>query len=239
MTHPHPGQQPGPQQYPGQPHPPGQPPHPAQQLYPGQPYPGQPHPGQPHPGQPHPGQPYPGQPYPGQPPVGYPGGPKPPSKAFAVVSALLFLPNVILLYVVSAPFVADGTPSPHFLVSLIGIPLSEEVTGNVDFAVSVSLTVASVVLVLAVLLACRIPGVRWALVGITLLAVANYVYVVIDVLATVPGEFVVLPAIALLLWLVSGLVAALPPVGRAMRGAKPGTPPHPVAGPPPVPGQWR
>lgn len=217
MTHPHPGQQPGPQQYPGQPHLPGQP-------FPGQPYPGQPPVG------------YPGQPpYPGQP---YAGGPKPPSKAFAVVSALLFLPNVILLYVASMPFVADGRPSPHFWVSLIGIPFSEQVTGNIDFAVSVSLTVASVVLVLAVLLACRIPGVRWALVGIALLAVANYVYVVVDVLANIPGEFVVLPAIALLLWLASGLIAALPPVGRAMRGAKPRTPPHQVTGPPPVPGQW-
>ncbi|PSL58632.1 hypothetical protein B0I31_101853 [Saccharothrix carnea] len=229
MTHPHPGQQPGPQQYPCRPHP-GQPPYQGQQ---------------PHPGQPYPGQPYPGQPYPGQPPVGYPGGPqahpggpKPPSKAFAVVSALLFLPNVILLYVVSMPFVADGRPSPHFWVSLIGVPLSEEVTGNVDFAVSVSLTVASVVLVLAVLLACRVPGVRWALLGIALVAVANYVYVVIDILANIPGEFVVLPAIALLLWLVSGLVAALPPVGRAMRGAKPRTPGHQVAGPPPPQGQW-
>lgn len=213
MTHPHPGQQPGPQQYPGQP-------------YPGQPYPGQPYPGPPPVG------------YPGHPggPQAYPGGPKPPSKAFAVVSALLFLPNVILLYVVSMPFVADGTPSPHFWVSLIGIPLSEEMTGNVDFAVSVSLTVASVVLLLAVLLACRVPGVRWALLGIALVAAANYVYVVIDILANIPGEFVVLPAIALLLWLVSGLVAALPPVGRAMRGAKPRTPPQPAG--PPAPGQW-
>ena len=37
---------------------------------------------------------------------------------------------------------------------------------------------------------------------------------------------------ALVLWLAAGLVATLPPVGRAMRGAKPKMPPNPMAGPP-------
>lgn len=243
---PNPGWQPGPQQ-PGPQQPSPQQPGPQHQQgpqypvpqHPGQPYPGQPYPGrqypghQQYPGQQYQGQPYPGQPYPGQPPHPRRAGP---NKVMPVVAALLFLPGVILGYVASFPVVAQEVVSPYLGVSLFGLPLTEAVTGNIDFAVSLTLTVVSLVLCLAVLLACRVPGVRWALVAIAALVTVSNVWAIIEVLANWPSEWVVVPAISLVLWLVAALVAALPVVGRAMRGGHPAGPPA-MPGPPP-PAHW-
>ncbi|GAB2982272.1 hypothetical protein [Saccharothrix stipae] len=248
MTHPNPGQQPGPQQYPGQPHP-GQPPYPGQPPQPGQLQPGRPpHPGQPpftgqpplggqppYPGPPHPGaqQPYPGQPpYPGAP---YQGPPKPPGRAMAVVAALLYLPGVLLALVGAIGFASHS----GFALDLWGailMPPFPRAYGSFEVASAVSFVLPGLALVLVVLLICRVPGVRWALVAISLLAVVHFGLVLADVMSVLPLFSGIMPVIALLLWLVAGLVAALPPVGRATRGAKPKTPPHQVAGPPPVPG---
>ncbi|MER5267486.1 hypothetical protein ABTZ99_35865 [Actinosynnema sp. NPDC002837] len=236
MTHPNPGQQ-----YPGQPMPGQQ--YPGQPL-PGQPMPGQPLPGQPMPGQPFQGQPMPGQPFPGQPPFpgaqppfpgqgypGYPGPPKPPGKAMAVVAGLLYLPGVLLALIGAAGF-ASQTGFAMELWGTILVPPFPRNYGSFEVAAAVAFVLPALALILVVLLFSRVPGVRWGLVAISLLAVVSFGLIVVDVSPGLPLSFGIMPVVALVLWFVAGLVAALPPVGRAMRGAKPKTPPHQQAGPP-------
>ena len=219
MTHPNPGQQPGPPQYPGQPQHPGQP-------HPGPQYPGQQYPGQPFPGQPHPGQPYPGQPYPGQ--------PRPPSKAMAVVSGLLYLPGTLLALAGSISLATRGALGYDLWGAVLMPPFPRFVIGF-DLVVTISFVLPGLALVLAVLLMARVPGVRWALVAISLVAAVHYGMLLANIMSALPPTRGIMPAVGLVLWLVAGLVAVLPPVGRAMRGAKTKTPPQfgpPMGGPP-------
>ncbi|MCE6999282.1 hypothetical protein LZG04_31410 [Saccharothrix sp. S26] len=195
MTHPQPGQQPGPQQYPGLQQYPGSPPHP---------YPGQP--------------PYPSQPpYPGQ---AYPGPPRPPGKAMPVVAGLLYLPGVLLALVGSFGL-ASRSGFAFDLWGAILVPPFPGGYGSFAVASAVSFVLPVSALVLAVLLMCRVPGVRWGLVAISVPAAVHFALLLADIASNLPPSTGFMPAIALLLW----LVAALPPVGRAMRGAKPKTPP--------------
>ncbi|CCH34773.1 hypothetical protein ABZ816_29560 [Actinosynnema sp. NPDC047251] len=240
MNQPWPPGQPYGQQQPDQPY--GQPNQPYQGA-PGRPYPGQPQPGPQQPGQLQPGQPQPGQPYPGQAAPGQPyggpgyGRPDKPGGGAAVLAGLLFLPAVI--YTLIAAFTSwDGRPdSLHLFISVLGMAFAHDVTGNVDFAITVSMIVAPIVLVLALLLVFRVPAVRWALTVLGALCAIYYVYAVIKLLTTTGGgEFVILPVVALLLWLVPTFVAALPPVGRATRR----TAPQPFQQQPPYQQQqWR
>jgi hypothetical protein len=233
----YPGQQPGPQQYPGQPgQPPGQPPYPGQPPFPGQPYPGQQH----YPGQP----PFPGAqpPYPGQP---YPGPPRPQGKGAAIIAGLLYLPGVLLALTGSVSLATHGEFGRDLWGAILMPPIPGAVIGfDPDLVIALSFVLPGLALVLAVLLLARVPGVRWGLVLISLLAAVHYGLRLAKFMSTLPPTFGIMPVIALLLWLVPGLVAILPPVGRAMRGAKPKMPPHQVAGPPPPPpgpppqGQW-
>jgi hypothetical protein len=213
MTHPHPG----PQQYPGQQYP-GAPQHypGAQQPHPNQPYPGQPYPGQPHAGQPYPNQPYPAQQYPGYPQP--PGQPRPPGKAMPVVAGLLYLPGVLLALVGSIGM-ATRSGFAFDLWGAILMPPFPRAYGSFEVASTVSFVLPVLALVLAVLLMARVPGVRWGLVAISLVAAVHFALVVADISSAFPLTFGIVPVIALVLWLVAGLVAALPPVGRATRGA--------------------
>ncbi|MFI9816637.1 hypothetical protein [Saccharothrix variisporea] len=222
--------QPGaPQQYQGQP--------PLGGAYPQQPYPGQP-PAQPY-GQPHPGQ-YPGMPgqpgQPGQPgmPMQYPGHPRKPSAAAAVVAGLLFLPAVIYTYIAAGLSWTGKPPSPHIGVSVLGMAFSEDITRNGDFAITISMIVASIVLLLALVQVFRVPGVRWGLVVLGALCTVYYIYAVIWIVANGGGEYAIVPAVCLLLWLAATIVAALPAVGRASRRFGP---PQPGLAPPP-PAHW-
>ncbi|NUS66668.1 MAG: hypothetical protein HOQ46_23805 [Saccharothrix sp.] len=232
MTHPNPG----PPQHPHQPYP--------AQPYPNQPYAGQPYPGQPYADQPHPGRPYAGPPYPAYPQPPLP--PRAPSKAMPVVAGLLYLPGV-LLALVGAIGLASRSGFAFELWGAILVPPLIPDPGS--FAVLFVLPVLA--LVLAVLLMARVPGVRWGLVAISLIAVVHFALVVANVSSVFPLTYGIVPVIALVLWLVAGVVAALPPVGRATRGATPKAPPHhppgahlppgppPLTGPPPpTPGQW-
>ncbi|WP_433265174.1 hypothetical protein ACQPZF_37170 [Actinosynnema sp. CS-041913] len=231
MNNPNPGWQQQPQPGPpfaGHQPPPGQ----AYGQPPGQPYaqPGQPYAGQP--GQSQPGQPYPGQPYPGQP---Y-GVPRRQGPGLAILAGLAFLPAVLYTYI-SAIMSWDGSPdSLHVMASVLGLAFSEDITGNVDFAITVSMIVASLVLLLAIAQAVRAPVVRWVLATLGGLVVAYYVYAVIWMLSRGGSSFVALLLVALFLWLIPTFIAVLPPVGRATRRA-PATP-LPQAPQPPMPGQW-
>lgn len=213
--------QPGaPQQYQGQP--------PLGGAYP-QPYPGQP-PAQPYPGQ-HPGQ-YPGQPgMPGMPgmPMQYQGQPRKPSAGAAVAAGLLFLPAVIYTYIAAALSWTGKPPSPHIGTSVLGMAFSRYITRNGDFAITVSMIVASVVLLLALVQVFRVPGVRWGLVVLGALCTVYYVYAVIYIVSNGIPEWAIVPGVCLILWLVATIVAALPAVGRASRRSGP---PQPGLAPP-------
>ncbi|WP_309117635.1 hypothetical protein [Saccharothrix sp.] len=230
---PHPG---APQQYQGQP--------PLGGAYPQQ-YPGQPASG-PFPGHsgsgPFPGQPgpLPGQPspYPGMPPQypGHPGPPRKPGTAAAVVTGLLFLPIVIYTYIAAILSWEGKPPSIHIGTSVLGGAVSGYITRNIDFAITISMIIASVVLVLALVQVFRVPGVRWGLVALGAVCTIYYVYAIIRFLSIGgPSEFVIMPLVCVLLWLVPTIVAALPAVGRASRRSGP---PQPGPAPPP-PAQWR
>ncbi|MEU4801824.1 hypothetical protein [Actinosynnema sp. NPDC023587] len=164
------------------------------------------------PGRPY-GQQQPDQPYPGQP--GH-GPPQRQSGVAAVVAALLFLPAAIFTFI--AAFASwDGTPgSAHLFISLLGLAFSHGITGNADFAITLSTVVAPLVLVLALLLAIRLPAVRWVPAALGALCAGYYAYATIRLLDG-SGGYLLLPIVALLLWLVPAFVAALPPVGRAIR----------------------
>ncbi|EHR53694.1 hypothetical protein SacmaDRAFT_5578 [Saccharomonospora marina XMU15] len=169
---------------------------------------------------------YPQQhPQPGYPvPPGY-GPPQRQSKAMAYIATVFFLPAVIYSYI--AAFVSwDGVTSADadvidIAVSTIGFVLADDITGNIDFAISVTLSVASTVAALLVLLACRLGFARWILAVIAGLMVGYYVYAIIYLLSNEAGDFVTLPIVALLLWAVPLVAVVLPPVGRAMRGYRP------------------
>lgn len=164
-----------------------------------------------------------------------------------VVAALLYLPGVILSLVGSIGLASrDGFA--FFLWGAILMPPFPRRYGSFDAAVIVSFVLPGLALVLAVLLLSRVPGVRWALVAISVLAVVHFGLGLTTRMGTaLPPSSGIMLVVALVLWLVAGLVAALPPVGRAMRGAKARTPARQVAGPPvpgppmagpPGPGQW-
>lgn len=162
----------------------------------------------------------------------------------AVVAGLLYLPGVILA-LVGAIGLASRTGFAFDLWGAILMPPFPREYGSFGAASTVSFVLPVLALVLAVLLMARVPGVRWGLVAISLLAAVHFGLVVANITSAFPLTLGILPVIALALWLVAGLVAALPPVGRATRGATPGTPPHqhpgpylPPGPPPPPPGRW-
>lgn len=186
-----------------------------QQLYPQQPF----------------GQAVPYGQQPGYPPQqGYPmppgyGPPRRQSVAMAYVATVFFLPAVIYSYV--AAFMSwDGISADNvdIAVSTIGFSFADDLTGNIDFAISATITAASTVTVMLVVLAFRLGFMRWILAVIAGLVVGYYVFAIIDLLSHDAGDYVALPIVALLLWLVPLVIVVLPPVGRAMRGYRPSAP---------------
>jgi hypothetical protein len=91
--------------------------------------------------------------------------------------------------------------------------------------------VASVVALCTLVLVFRLGFMRWVLAALSGLVVCYYLYAIIDMLANGAGDYVGLPILALVLWVAPFVVAMLPPVGRAMRGYRPG--------PPMAQGYWR
>ncbi|ONI83662.1 hypothetical protein ALI22I_34920 [Saccharothrix sp. ALI-22-I] len=161
----------------------------------------------------------------------------------AIVAALLYLPGVLIAFLGAISLVVGPSMVFTFSRGLLMPPFSGSLLRNFELFQAISFVLPSLALILVVLLMCRVPGVRWALVLISLLAAVHYGSLLAGI-SDLPPVFGVMPVIALPLWLIAGLVAALPPVGRAMRGAKPkmppqmaGPPPPQVPGPPPQ-GQW-
>ncbi|SFP26548.1 hypothetical protein SAMN02982918_1909 [Saccharomonospora viridis] len=175
---------------------------------------------------------YPPQQYPPQAPYGQAPHPLPPRRsgtAMAYVSAALFLPPVIMAFVSAAVGWSgtgiDSETEVGLVLSLVGLAFSEDVTGNVDFAIATTMTTACTVTALGFCLMFRLNVIRWILAVIGLLVVGYYVYALIDLLSNSFGELIILPLVTFVLWLVPTVVAMLPPVGRAMRRFGRHTPP--------------
>ncbi|MEJ2856488.1 MULTISPECIES: hypothetical protein [unclassified Saccharothrix] len=174
--------------------------------------------------------------YPGQ-----PGPPRKPGTASAVVAGLLFLPIVIYTYIAAILSWEGKPPSPHIHSSVLGAAVSPHVTRNLDFAITISMIIASVVLLLALVQVFRVPGVRWGLVALGALCTIYYIYACIRILSFGMSAWVLVPAVCVFAWLIPTVIAALPAVGRASRRNSPPqpglAPPQPGLAPPP-PAQW-
>jgi hypothetical protein len=118
-------------------------------------------------------------------------------------------------------------------VALVGAAFTEDVTGNIDFAIAVTMSVACTTLTFALILFARLEFVRWILAIVGALVTAYYIYAIIDILSTDGGgEVIAMPLVSWVLWLGATVLAILPATGRAMRRRQPVGP----AGPPSPPG---
>lgn len=159
------------------------------------------------------------------PPPGYrPGhppryGPPPaPLNAPAYVGAALFL-GCGTLALVTAIVGWNGTSeNVELLVALVGAAFSGEITGNLDFAISVTMSVAGTTLTFALVLLARLEFARWVLALVGALVTGYDLYAIVDLLADGGGEYVGVPLVSLLLWTAATVVVLLPHTGRAMRG---------------------
>jgi hypothetical protein len=175
--------------------------------------------------------PQPGYPPPyGAPPPGY--GyypPRPPSPAPAYVTAGLFLLCGVLSLVI-AIVSWDGVSGPGTVVaSVVGAAFSEDITGNIDFGIAATMTVACTTLTFALIAFARLDFMRWILGALGAIVAAYYVYALIYLLAHDAARFVGLVVGALLLWLAATVTAFLPATGRAMRGAERRFAPQPAS----------
>ncbi|WP_053205169.1 hypothetical protein [Jiangella muralis] len=237
----HPQHAPG-QVAPGQPAPyppPGYPPQgyaPPPGYPPGQPYPppGQagyaPQPGYapppgyaPQPGYPpQPQQGYPPQPGyyapPGQQPYGYapypPAQHRPATPMPIYLTAALFLACGLFTLIIALTN-WFGSPGPGMTAALVGVAFSGDITGNIDFAVSASMTVACTTLTVAVVLLFKLAFARWILVGLGGLVIIAYFVGIIDLASNGGGRYIALPIVAMVLWIGSVVVALLPVTNRA------------------------
>jgi hypothetical protein len=176
---------------------------------------------------------YPG---PGWPQPGYGGYAPRPSNAPAYVAAALFAVCAVFSLVVSIISWDGTTRTVEALIAVPGMMFSEDITGNVDFAISTGISVTCTFALLAVLLACRLAFARWLLVALGGIVVLYYLYAVVKVLADGGGEFIAALALSLVLWLIAEVMVLLPAVAKAMRGSRVAAQPYgpmPPYGPPP------
>lgn len=173
------------------------------------------------------GQPY-GQAYgqgygqqPGYPGGGYgPPGYGAPSPALAYLSAVVFLICGILALVTAiVGWSGPSLDNIDIVVATVGFAFTDDLTGNIDFAISATMTVACSTLVFALALFARLDFVRWVLAFIGGLVTAYYVYATIKVLSEEGGgEVIAMILVSLLAWAAVTVLVLLPGTGRAMRG---------------------
>ncbi len=157
--------------------------------------------------------------YYGAPPPGY--GYYPPGKppvALAYVGATIFV--VCAGLAMTFAFISwDGTTdNAHVLAAVFGMAFSDDLTGNVDFAITASMIIAGVTLLFALLFFARLEPVRWILGIIGGIVTAYYLYALIWLLSNDAAKYIGLAALAFLLWLSATVITLLPATGRAMRG---------------------
>ncbi|MEV6237886.1 hypothetical protein [Lentzea sp. NPDC051838] len=154
---------------------------------------------------------------PQQPPPGW--SPRP-SVAPAFLAGGLWLLVAVLCFVLAALNSEDGkgvAQTPEAAVALLGLAFGRGVIGNGDPAIVATYVAGGVVLLLTALLMARLGFARWILAGLGFLVSAYYVFAVIRLAVNHGGTLIIVPGIALLLWLAASMVAVIPPVGKAMR----------------------
>lgn len=161
----------------------------------------------------------------GQQGYGY-GAPQPPygqqrppsSTAIAYVCVALFL-LCGAFALIGAILGWDGeSDSPDMMFTIIGIAFTEDITGNVDFAISVAMSVACTTLTFALVLIARLEFVRWILGFVGAVTSAYYLYAIIWLLSNNGEDVIALPLLAFVLWTASTVLVLLPMTARAMRG---------------------
>jgi hypothetical protein len=111
----------------------------------------------------------------------------------------------------------SGDGSARSLAGVIGIVLSGRITGNIDFGISATMTVACTTFTLALLLLARLAFARWALVLIGAVVAVYYLYAVGYLVSHDAAGLAGVPAVAALMWGGATVLAALPPTTRALR----------------------
>jgi hypothetical protein len=167
---------------------------------------------------------FPGQ-FPPPPPSGYAQpysypyprpAPRPVNPLPAYIAGALFVGCALLSFVLA--FVSwDGTGSPYVLAAVVGILYSGRVTGNVDFGISLTMTVACTTLTFAVILLARLALARWLLAALGGLIAAYYACAIVYLVAHGAVRLAGLPLVALFLWAAATGMALAPFTARAMR----------------------
>jgi hypothetical protein len=174
------------------------------------------------------------QPY-GSPPPGYgpygPGPAGPPSPALAYITAIVFIVCGALSLMLAIVGWNGTSDNGTMMAALIGAAFTEDLTGNVDFAISVTMSVACTVLLFGLVQFSRLEFVRWILAVVGALVTVYYLYAIIWILSNDAGDYIAMALVAWLLWLFATVLAVLPATGRANRkripaGYPPGYPPR-------------
>lgn len=154
---------------------------------------------------------------PGQQPYGY--APYPPAQRPATAMPIYLTAGLFLVCAVFSLIIAlsnwFGQPGLSVVAALVGLAFSGDVTGNADFAISTTMTVACTTATVAVVQLFRLAVARWILVGIGGLVIIAYVVGTIDLAGNGAGSYVGLPIVALVLWIGAVVVALLPVTNRA------------------------
>lgn len=167
------------------------------------------------------------QPY-GPPPPGYgPYGYRPPSPALGYVTAIAFIVLGALSLMLAINGWSGTSDNVTLLVALVGAAFTEELTGNGDFAISVTMTVACSSLVFGLAMFARLEFLRWLLAVIGALMTLYYLYAIIWILTNDGGEFIAMTLVAWILWFAATVLVVLPATGRAMRRRQPPQPGYP------------
>ena len=156
------------------------------------------------------------QPYPAQWPLAHPAPQRRNSTAPAYIAAALFIACAVEAFAFAAVS-WDGTGSPWVLAAVIGLLYSGRVTGNVDFGITMTMTVACMTITLALVLLARLAFARWILAGLGGLVAAYYACAVLYLIIHGSARLVPLPVLALLSWSAATVMALLPYTARAMR----------------------
>ncbi|HEX6357506.1 hypothetical protein [Actinophytocola sp.] len=173
----------------------------------------------------------------GPPPPGYaPYGYGRPSTALAYITAIVFVVcGVLALILAIVGWRGVQGDNQIMVAAMVGAAFSEDLTGNFDFAVSLTMSVACTTMTFALLLFARLEFVRWILAVVGALTTAYYIYAIIWLLSNDGGEVIAMVLVSWLLWLAATVLAVLPATGRAMRRRQQpaGMPGYPPPGYPP------
>jgi hypothetical protein len=170
-------------------------------------------------------QPY-GPPPPGHGPYGY-GRPSP---ALGYITAIAFTVCGALALMLAIVGWDGSADNGSMIAALIGVAFTEDLTGNVDFAISATMSVACSAIVFGLAMFARLEFLRWLLAVIGALVTVYYVYAIIWILTNDGGEFIAMALVSWVLWLAATVVAVLPATGRAMRKRTPSAPYPPQMG---------